>query len=81
MEGMANIGELSINVVKIDKPKTLIGLSQKARGPVWELSPSPIADPTATGEQAGPTPSTGLYAERGKPVAFPDGKVHRKVSR
>jgi len=78
---MVNTREPPINVVRTNKPKALTGLSQKARGPVWELSPSPIADRTATGEQAGPTPSTGLYAERGKPVAFPDGKVHRKVSR
>jgi hypothetical protein len=78
---MVNIREPLINVVRTNKPKALTGLSQKACGPVWELSPSPIADRTATGEQAGPTPSTGLYAERGKPVAFPDGKVHRKVSR
>jgi hypothetical protein len=78
---MVNTREPPINVVRTTKPKALTGLSQKARGPVWELSPSPIADRMATGEQAGPTPSTGLYAERGKPVTFPDGKVHRKVSR
>src|SRR5712691_9349960 len=32
MDGMVNTGELSINVVKSDKPKMLTGLSQK--GPV-----------------------------------------------
>jgi hypothetical protein len=30
MDGMVNTCELSINVVKIDKPKMLRGLSQKA---------------------------------------------------
>jgi len=30
MDGMVNTGELSINVVNIDKPKMLRGLSQKA---------------------------------------------------
>ena len=38
MDGRVNRCELSINVVRIDKPKTLIGLSQKARGQVQELA-------------------------------------------
>lgn len=32
MDGKVNEGELLLNVVISDKPKTLTGLSQKARG-------------------------------------------------
>jgi hypothetical protein len=35
---MVNSGEPLLNVVRSNKPKTLIGLSQKARGPVAEVS-------------------------------------------
>ena len=52
---MVSVSKLLLNVVMRNKPKALTGLSQKARGRVWELSPSPIADRMATGEQAGPT--------------------------
>jgi hypothetical protein len=37
VDGMVNIRELLINVVRTNKPKMLTGLSQKARGPVGEL--------------------------------------------
>ena len=37
MDGRVNICELSINVVNANKPKTLIGLGQKASGQVQEL--------------------------------------------
>ena len=32
LDGMANVSELLLNSVKNDKPKMLIGLSQKASG-------------------------------------------------
>ena len=32
LDGMTNISELLINIVKIDKPKMLIGLDQKVSG-------------------------------------------------
>jgi hypothetical protein len=35
--GKVNLGESLINVVSVDKPKVLTGLSQKARGQAWEL--------------------------------------------
>jgi hypothetical protein len=38
IDGMVNIRELLINVVITDKPKALIGLSQKASGQVQGLS-------------------------------------------
>ena len=37
IDGTVNICELLINVVNMNKPKTLIGLGQKARGQVQEL--------------------------------------------
>ena len=37
MDGMVNRCELLINVVNMNKPKTLIGLGQKASGQVQEL--------------------------------------------
>jgi hypothetical protein len=49
MDGMVNTGELSINVVKSDKPKMLRGLSQTA---LWIGSGCPPyldADALSTG--------------------------------
>ena len=43
MDGMANPGELLINVVRTSKPKALRGLNQKVSGPVQGYSPSPAA--------------------------------------
>jgi hypothetical protein len=81
LEGMVNVCELLINVVRTNKLKTLISLNQKVRGEVWRASPSRTVDKTATGEQAGPKPSVGTYAERGKPTRLPRGKANRKASR
>ena len=41
VDGMANPGELPINVVRTSKPKVLRGLDQKVRGQVQGHSPSP----------------------------------------
>jgi hypothetical protein len=57
MDGMVNTCELSINVVMSDKPKMLIGLSQKALWTGMGAESSPLADNTATGEEAEPNPS------------------------
>ena len=54
---MANSSELLINVVRTNKPKTLIGLNQKVRGQVQRDLPSPVVVIRATGEEAEPTPS------------------------
>ena len=43
VDGMANPGELLINVVRTSKPKALRGLNQKVSGPVQGCSPSPAA--------------------------------------
>jgi hypothetical protein len=49
VDGMVNTHELPINVVRTNKPKMLTGLSQKARGLVWEFSllPSQTRRPPA----------------------------------
>ena len=57
MDGMVNVCELSINVVKSDKPKMLRGLSQKAPQWVQGLPRTLSWTPNATGEQREPNPS------------------------
>jgi hypothetical protein len=57
VDGMANSGELLINVVSTNKPKALRGLNQKVRGLVQRDHPSPVVVIRATGGEAEPTPS------------------------
>jgi hypothetical protein len=57
VDGMANSGELLINVVRSNKPKALTGLNQKVRGQVQRDLPSPVVVVRATGGEAEPTPS------------------------
>jgi hypothetical protein len=57
VDGMANSGELPINVVRTSKPKALTGLNQNGTWPGAGASPFPCRRCRATGEQAEPTPS------------------------
>jgi hypothetical protein len=57
VDGMANSGELPINVVRTSKPKALTGLDQNGTWPGAGASPFPCRRCRATGEQAEPTPS------------------------
>jgi hypothetical protein len=57
VDGMANSGELLINVVRANKPKTLTGLNQTVCGQVQGPLPSPAVAVRATGEEAEPKPS------------------------
>src|ERR1700757_2953392 len=57
VDGMANSGELLINVVRSNKPKALTGLNQKVRGQVQRDLPSPVVVVRATGGEAEPKPS------------------------
>src|SRR5271165_4773763 len=57
VDGMANSGELLINVVRSSKPKALRGLNQKVRGQVQGGLPSPVVAVGATGGEAEPKPS------------------------
>ena len=51
-DGMGNLCEWLINVVRTSKPKLLTGLNQKVCGWLYGLPPSRHTDPIATGEQA-----------------------------
>jgi hypothetical protein len=57
VDGMANSGELLINVARSNKPKALTGLNQKVRGQVQRDFPSPVVVVRATGGEAEPKPS------------------------
>src|SRR5215510_14533868 len=57
MEGMVSIGELSINVVMSNKPKMLIGLSQKALERVQGLDNILSWTRNAPGGERAPNPS------------------------
>ena len=57
MHGMVNTCELSINVVMSDKPKMLLGLSQKALERVQSLDNTLSWTPNAPGGQRAPHPS------------------------
>jgi len=57
VDGMANSGELLINVVRTSKPKTLRGLNQNGTWPSAGAFPFPCRRCRATGEQAEPHPS------------------------
>lgn len=49
VDGMANPGELLINVVRSNKPKALTGLNHKVSGQVQRDPPSPVVVDRATG--------------------------------
>jgi len=55
VDSMANVSELIINAVKMNKPKVLTGLTQKGRDPVLGYPVSPTTATTGTGGQAAPT--------------------------
>ena len=57
MDGMVNTCERSINVVMSDKPKMLLGLSQKALERVQSLDNTLSWTPNAPGGQRAPNPS------------------------
>jgi hypothetical protein len=80
VNGTVNPGEPLLNVVRTNQPKTLSGLSHKARGREYGLASFPTVDRRATGAQAGPPPVRDTDAERGKPTRRPHGKAHRKGS-
>jgi hypothetical protein len=57
MDGMVNTRELSINVVMSNKPKMLIGLSQKALERVQGLDNTLSWTANAPGGERAPNPS------------------------
>ena len=70
MDGMVNIRELSINVVKRNKPKMLIGLSQNGTVAGTGVHPSPVMDTERYRQKESTSPIRGNLVERGKPVSF-----------
>lgn len=68
---MVNQCESLINTVIGDKPKMLTGLSQKARGTERRLLSPSSQTITPPVERRDLTRSSGIYAERGKPVTLP----------
>jgi hypothetical protein len=69
---MVNTCELSLNVVRTNKPKVLIGLSQKRHVVRAGSFPFSHRRQIATGEQTGPKPFHGMQVEREKSVVFPE---------
>jgi hypothetical protein len=70
LDRMLKVTEPLINVVNDNEPKMLVGSTQKGMWPGTGALRSPIADRTATGEQAGAKRSVGTSAEHGKPVTL-----------
>jgi hypothetical protein len=68
MDGMVNTGELSINVVKSDKPKMLRGLSQNGTVVGTGSRQSPVMDTQRYRRTESPSPVRVNLVERGKPV-------------
>ena len=81
MDGRANSGERSINIVTENKPKVLAGLSQKGTVAGTRIPPLLVMDTNATGGQSAPTPCVVIETEHGNPVRLPQGKVRREASR
>jgi hypothetical protein len=91
MDGMVNTCELSINVVMSDKPKMLLGLSQKALERVQSLDNTLSWTPNAPGGQRAPNPSVSTLrnvvspycsSTRGREAARPtDGGAGKGVGK
>ena len=70
MDGMVNTGELSINVVKSDKPKMLTGLSQNGTVAGIGFLQYPIMDTQRYRRTESTSPVLVNLVERGKPVSL-----------
>ena len=70
MDGMVNTRELSINVVKSDKPKLLTGLSQKGTVAGTGSCFYPVMDTPRYRRIESTSPEPVNLVERGKPVSL-----------
>ena len=70
MDGMVNTCELSINVVKSDKPKMLTGLGQNGTVAGTGAHQSPVMDIQRYRWTESTSPVLVNLAERGKPVSL-----------
>jgi len=68
-----------LNAVSNNKPKGLTGLDQKVGGQAQGLQ-RPLAQMPNHRRIAATFPTLGTSAERGKPVALPQGTADRKAS-
>ena len=81
MDGMANPGERSINIVKDNKPKVLAGLSQNGTGAGTRIPPFLVMGIIRYRWIERTYPIVVTETEHGNPVRLPPGKVGRKASR
>ena len=72
MDGRVNTCELSLNVVKIEEPKTLTGSTQKGKWPGTGAAFSPVMDEVPPAERED-LPHPVIQTEHGKPVILPRG--------
>ena len=70
MGGMVNTCELSINVVKMNKPKMLRGLGQNGIVVGTGAPPSPVTDTQHYRRTESTSPVLVNLVERGKPVSL-----------
>jgi hypothetical protein len=70
MDGRVNRRELSIHVVKRNKPKMLMGLSQNGTGAGTGAHPSPVMDTERYRQKESTSPMLVNLVERGKPVSL-----------
>jgi hypothetical protein len=81
MDGMANPGERSINIVTENKPKVLEGLSQNGTVAGTRTLPFLVMGTTLPVDRARLTHSYVTETEHGNPVYLPRGNASRKASR
>jgi hypothetical protein len=70
VDGMANVGELPLNVVKANKPKVLTGLNQRVRDGYGGIQFPPSETHTSPANRQGPNPSrhtSGTWKVRSPP--------------
>jgi hypothetical protein len=70
MDGMVNICELSINVVRRNKPKMLRGLGQNGTVVGTGVPCSPVMDIQRYRRTESTSPIRVNLVERGKPISF-----------
>ena len=80
MDGRANPGERSINIVTENKPKVLAGLGQKGTVAGTRIFPFLVMGSNATGGQSAPTPLVVTETEHGNPCSG-SLSIHDSIAR
>jgi len=81
MDGRANPGERSINIVNENKPKVLEGLSQKGTVVGTRIPPFLVMGIPRYRWRERAYPIVVTETEHGNPVRLPRGKARRKACR